>query len=307
MISLFLGAGFSKWAFDLPLVNNLFDFNIEPTNESESRKLRLLQSDWEKWRISNPTDNPEAFIHWSLHKSSHRKSRVIWYVSRRLSEPFITKIYGSYSPYMFDERKIRENLKIVKVREFLLKLTSHDLAGILTCNYDTIVECALNTSGFNYGMLNERLEGRGKNPQFPWQGAHPILTGKIKLAKLHGSLSWDKDKIKHTSGKPGKAGNALIVAPAPEKIAPDILKEEWLLGAEILGSSDSLIVFGFAFNSYDIALLKFLEEHGSNIQKVLLIDPFPNIDAVGKVWPKANIEVFDPRNHFDIDDYLKNF
>ncbi len=28
MISIFLGAGFSKWAFDLPLVSQLFDFNI---------------------------------------------------------------------------------------------------------------------------------------------------------------------------------------------------------------------------------------------------------------------------------------
>ena len=27
LVTLFLGAGFSKWAFDLPLVNNLFDFS----------------------------------------------------------------------------------------------------------------------------------------------------------------------------------------------------------------------------------------------------------------------------------------
>jgi hypothetical protein len=35
MITLFLGAGFSKWAFDLPLVNQLFDLNISATSEQE--------------------------------------------------------------------------------------------------------------------------------------------------------------------------------------------------------------------------------------------------------------------------------
>ena len=30
MLALFLGAGFSKWAADLPVASQLFDFDIEP-------------------------------------------------------------------------------------------------------------------------------------------------------------------------------------------------------------------------------------------------------------------------------------
>ena len=154
-----------------------------------------LYKDWIEWREINPIRNPEEFVYWCLNKSSHRRSRVVWYVSRRLSEPFMTKIYGSYSPFMFDERKIHENPNIMRVKAFLNKANAYNLSGILTCNYDIIVECALGTKGFNYGTQGERLEGRGKNPQFPWQNAHPKVMGNIKLAKLHGSLSWDNKGI----------------------------------------------------------------------------------------------------------------
>lgn len=50
MITLFLGAGFSKWAFDLPLVNQLFDLNISATSEQEVKKLALIEKDWGDWR-----------------------------------------------------------------------------------------------------------------------------------------------------------------------------------------------------------------------------------------------------------------
>ncbi|HHN8499343.1 hypothetical protein [Klebsiella quasipneumoniae] len=49
MISIFLGAGFSKWAFDLPLVSQLFDFNISYLTASEEKKLYLIKEDWSVW------------------------------------------------------------------------------------------------------------------------------------------------------------------------------------------------------------------------------------------------------------------
>jgi hypothetical protein len=303
VVTLFLGAGFSKWAFDLPLVNQLFDFDISTTSEQEEKKLALIEKDWADWRKENQNVTPEKFVYWCMNKSSHRKSRVIWYVSRRLTEPFMTRISGSYTAAMFDERAVRENEKIVYLKQFFTTLSENGLNGILTCNYDTIVECALGMAGFNYGIVGEQLFGRGINPQFPWQGAHRSVTGLISLAKLHGSLSWDKS-TKYTSGKPGRNGKAFIVPPAPEKIPPVELQDVWELGAKLLKQSDCLIIFGFAFNPYDQALLEYLKVHGSKLKKVVLIDPYPNIDSAQKLWPQCSIETIDPRGKFDIADLL---
>lgn len=303
MITLFLGAGFSKWAFDLPLVNQLFDLNISATSEQEVKKLALIEKDWGDWREKNPDVTPEKFVYWCMNKSSHRKSRIIWYVSRRLTEPFMTKIRGSYTSAMFDERSIRENERIKYLREFFTKLSENGLSGILTCNYDTITECALGMSGFNYGVIGEQLFGRGINPLFPWQNAHLQVTGSISLAKLHGSLSWDIN-TKYTSGKPGRNGKALIIPPAPEKKTPVELQYTWALGAKLLEQSNILIIFGFAFNPYDQALLEYLKQHGSNLQKVILVDPFPNIASAQALWPDVSIQVIDPRDNFDADTLL---
>ncbi|WP_046007399.1 hypothetical protein [Pseudoalteromonas rubra] len=302
MTALFLGAGFSKWAFNLPLVNQLFDFNISTTCEKEAKKISRLKADWKKWRELNPKDTPEKFIYWCLHKSSHRRSRVIWYVSRRLSDPFMTRIRGSFSAAMFDERVVRENNGIIKVKNFILNLTDYDLKGIVTCNYDTIAECALGTAGFNYGIIGEQLTGRGLNPQFPWQNAHVKVTGNIPIAKLHGSLSWGAE-TKYTSGKPGRMGKALIVPPAPEKIPPNELSSVWELGAKIINDSKCLIIFGFAFNPYDLALLNFLKKNGRKLERVLLIDPFPNLSKAKDIWPSCEIDTIDPRECFDLKDH----
>lgn len=302
MITLLLGAGFSKWAFNLPLVDHIFDFDISTTNEQESRKLELLESDWSKWRSKNLEGTPEKFIYWSIYKSSHRRSRIIWYVNRRLTEPFMTRISGSYTAAMFDERVVRENEQIIKIKKFLLSIVHFKLNGIITCNYDTIIECALGTSGFNYGIPSEQLYGRGLNPQFPWQNAHVRVSGEIPLLKLHGSLSWDS-AVKYTSGKPGRAGNALIVPPAPEKEPPAELADIWSYAAKVLGRSECLIVFGFGFNPYDVALLEFLRINGAKLNKVLLIDPYPNIDAAKALWSTSEIDIINPRLGFKLSDH----
>lgn len=44
-----LGAGFSKWAADLPLASQLFDFAIAPHGPREERRLALVREDWDRW------------------------------------------------------------------------------------------------------------------------------------------------------------------------------------------------------------------------------------------------------------------
>lgn len=299
-ISLFVGAGFSKWAANLPLANQLFDFDIAGLSQTDSHRLELVRSDWQRWLAQNPNQTAEQFIYWSLNASSHRRSRVTWYITRRLSEPFMTRIQGNFATMMINDRKAREDQGTLRAKSFLSMIEGTKLAGIVTPNYDMLIEFALGTAGFNYGEVGEYLEGRGHNPQFPWQNRPVFVTGDIPLAKIHGSLSWDR-ACKWTDGKPGRIGNALIVPPAPEKEAPASLASVWNLAKTILSKSRELIVFGFAFNPYDEALLRFLSASGAQLKRVLIVDPYPKRRAAKDLWSQARISVItdlvDPLPH----------
>lgn len=292
-----LGAGFSKWAASVPLASELFDFKIELTSEREARRLYRTRLLWEKWNRANNGKGVEEFIYWALNDSYRSKSNVIWYVSRRLSEPFMSRIQGGHSALMFDEKSAKIHPGITRAAEFFTSAAKANLAGLLTTNYDTVIECALGTDKFNYGIPGERLTGRGHNPVFPHQFAHRPVTGSLALAKLHGSLSWTETE-KYTSGRPGRNGLALIVPPAPEKEPPSALLQVWVLAAEILGRSRNLVVFGFAFNPYDSAILELLRSEGKSLERILLIDPNPNKLAASALWPNATIDSFTVHEYF---------
>ena len=110
---------------------------------------------------------------------------------------------------------------------------------------------------------------------------------------MHGSISWDEN-ARYTDGRRGLTGEALIVAPTPEKRVPDSLKETWDLAARILGRSDRLVVFGFAFNPYDEALLEHLATHGRGLRHVAVIDIRPDLERVALVWPRATVVALRP-------------
>ena len=114
------------------------------------------------------------------------------------------------------------------------------------------------------------------------------LSGNMPLAKIHGSISWDLTG-KYTDGRRGLTGNALIVAPTPEKMPPEALRNTWELAETILMKSRSLIIFGFAFNPYDGEVMNLLKKSNHNIENILLIDIDPKIDRANELWPNARI------------------
>jgi hypothetical protein len=114
------------------------------------------------------------------------------------------------------------------------------------------------------------------------------LRGKIPLAKMHGSISWDING-RYTDGRRGITGNALIVAPTPEKIPPASLANEWELARAVLRNATDILVFGFAFNPYDEAILNHLSEYGANIRRVILIDKDPTPERATRVWAPATV------------------
>lgn len=49
----------------------------------------------------------------------------------------------------------------------------------------------------------------------------------------------------------------------------------------------------------------FLKIKGKNVINILLIDPFPNIDAAQELWPDTIIDTIDRIEEFDLYNYLK--
>jgi len=270
----FLGAGFSKWAAALPVAAELFDLQIEPFGKRESAALKLVTRLKRDWDMAHPNGLAEQFIAEVLNSGTKAKEAVLWYVVRRLSAPFIWKEYHAHRQrrhvLAIDEHRSLDVPGVVEAREFLWKLCSPRPAGIITTNYDMLVEYALGTKGFNYGSPGEVLIGRGPYPLSHWR--NPVrLTGELPLAKIHGSISWDKNG-RYTDGRRGLAGRALVAPPVPEKQPTDQLRPVWTLAEHILERSTALVCFGFAFNPYDSAVLSLLRDAGRRMRSILLID-----------------------------------
>ncbi len=289
MLSLFLGAGFSKWAADLPAAIELFDFRIEAWGPRDARKLDLVRSLKQEWDSANPKGLPEEFIASALHSGEENKKALIWYIARRLSEPFIWSEFHAgrcrRHVLMIDENRKLGIPGLTKAADFIRRFTNRDCAGIITANYDMLVEYGLGTKGFNYGVSGQVLTGRWPYPVSQW--LHPVtLTGKLPLAKIHGSISWNEHAC-YTDGRGGITGNALIVAPTPEKKPPPSLGSVWELAASILQRTSHLVVFGFAFNPYDEPVLRLLSS-GAALESVLVVDVESRIERASELWPEAS-------------------
>jgi len=314
-LAIFLGAGFSKWAADLPLARELFDFNFEPLGVRETAKFQFAQRIKRDWDRLHPNEPSEKFISEALTFPAKQRQAVLWYIVRRLSNPFIRLdslknnrlqrhvVYiDEYEGHnvldrweMLERDKTHKvySWKAIKKAKSFFGHPKEGLSGIITTNYDLLIEYSLGSAGFNYGVVGEQLAGRGISFRFySFQGSEfkdVFLTGSIPLAKLHGSISWDAEK-KYVDGRCGLSGKALIVAPTPEKSPPSNLYPVWDLSAHILNRTSHLIVFGFAFNPYDEAILNHLKENGKMIREVLLIDIAPNLKTASSLWPSANID-----------------
>ncbi len=295
-LTLLLGAGFSKWAADLPLGSQLFDFAVDPFGIREQNRLERLTKLKQDWNKRNPTGIAEQFIaDVLLCEDVRSKKDVVWYVVRRLSEPYIWQEWHAgrvrRHVLMIDENRKWDRPGIRDVQKFIMQCGSK-LCGIITLNYDLLVEYALGTKGFNYGKCNEVIHGRGPYPVSQWR--NPIvLSGLLPVAKLHGSISWDANS-KYTDGRRGLSGEALILAPTTEKKVPIGLQYQWMISSTILRRASRIVVFGFAFNDYDQAVLAHLTKEGQNIIDVAIIDVCSRKDAAIRIWPKARVQSFQP-------------
>jgi len=296
MLALFLGAGFGKWAAGLPLATQLFDFAVEIWGPRDRKRLAVVRSRKETWDQAHPDGLAEQFIADALELPEKDRRAILWYIVRRLTEPFIWREFHAHRRrrrvLTVDENRRFDIGGVVKAKGLIEQFRGSSLSGIVTTNYDMLVEYALGTKGFNYGVPGEVLTGRGPYPVSQWR--NPVrLKGEVPVAKIHGSISWDENGH-YTDGRRAITGGALIVPPTPEKTPPALLDHVWALARGILERAAALLVFGFAFNPYDEAVLKLLQSAGRHLESVLVIDIDPSIQRASELWPAATVTFSQP-------------
>jgi len=252
-ITLLAGAGFSKWSCQLPLVSELFDFSIHPDNATEQRRLERLIEIYDYWRSSHANDHAEAFIGFAKGPTS-KFNLVNWYITRRLTEPFIVVGTRRYTWYI-NSHYPRKHEGIVQANRILDLLSDYGTLDVVTTNYDMVIEYALSTRGFNYGLAGEQIGFK------PYPYPQPVhVTGLIKVIKLHGSISWSLQR-KFPDLRCGLTGKCLIVPPIAGKTPPRQLQDQWSFAKKIISQCDVLVVFGFSFNEYDQTVRQFFTQH----------------------------------------------
>ena len=293
--ALLLGAGFSSWAAELPVAKDLFDFNIDVFGPVETRKLKVVEELKHSWDQDNPGAYAEKFVADALTLPEQKRDQVLWYIGRRLTDPFIwysESVRTRRYPLSIDEAEMFRNPAVTTARGFLDPFfQGWAISGIVTPNYDLVPEYALGSRRFNYGRPGERLVGRGRHHL---EGHPVVLQGPVRVAKVHGSVSWSTDGTRYAECRRGITGGALMVAPSPEKEIPKVLAPVWELAESILMDANRLLVFGYSFNEYDQDMLQLLERGGRNLESVLIVDIAPNLGQAHELWPNASISACGP-------------
>ncbi|WP_431190505.1 SIR2 family protein [Bauldia litoralis] len=272
-ICAFLGAGFSKWACNLPLVNDLFDWAIHVDSEVEQRRLDRISEAYKRWRFEHPTDHPERFIGFCQSKS-RSKFLVNLYILRRLTDQF-TYTGGRRSTFYINSYRAHEHDGARVAGEFFERIQFFGKLDIVTTNYDLLPEYALGSRSINFGIPGEQI-GWTRYPHI-----RPVYAnGGIRIAKLHGSLSWSESGEKATDSRHGLTGKSLIVPPISEKVPPTALLSQWSLASSILSNTDVFVVFGFSFNENDLAVRDLVATNLAGRAIVILVDAVDHRDRL---------------------------
>lgn len=302
-IVLFVGAGYSKWACGLPLVSELFDFDIYVRNTKEEKRLARIKKLKDSWDERNFQVNPEVFIESLRGKPAYKI--LVWYISRRLSDAFLARSLNGVQTLQIDQKAKWENKGILRSKEFLDGLLIKGLETVLTTNYDLLIEYSLGTNGFYYDQNIRALHGRGKNPSFPWHNPNPELTGPIKILKLHGSLSWTAEGTRFTDSRCGLTGKGMIVAPIRNKQGVGFLQNIWDESKTELREADKIIFFGFAFNPIDENILSILRSQIRSTSEIFIVNKYFNEKYIETIFPGNKIAfLYPPSPSEDMDEYL---
>jgi hypothetical protein len=289
MITVFLGAGFSAVA-GVPLASQIFNRRPDVDRISRQRLVERVEAGWNDWRARTGGAPEEYLAHLESSGAGGQWRDATWYVSL-----VIALSLGTIRPISFTQQRtiIQTNLDrtsgVPSQEHFWTTLFRHtEDVVVVTTNYDILPERGLRNTprprrhrpGFHYGFGPEKLMGSGA-PSF--SHLRPIMaSGRVPLLKLHGSVSWsiENGRIGHYFDcRPAIQGKALIVAPVTEKSVPSYLKPIWEKAADALSRSDTWIVIGYSFPTYDETVNGLFLANARHAPHVHILDPDPNVEA----------------------------
>jgi hypothetical protein len=90
------------------------------------------------------------------------------------------------------------------------------------------------------------------------------------------SMSWTLKGnliVRYHDCRPAIRGDAIIVAPATKKSVPEVFRPIWDRAASALAESDTWIVIGYSFPSYDLAINELFRSNASHRPHIHVLNP----------------------------------
>jgi len=300
MITVFLGAGFSAVG-GVPLASQIFDLRPDVDRVSRQRLVERVEGGWDDWR-ARTGGAPEQYLAYLESSGAGGQWRdATWYVSLviALSMGDLRGIGYNDQPTIV-KTNINRTSGVPSHERFWTTLFRHtEDVVVVTTNYDILPERGMRNiprptlprPAFHYGFGSERLIGSGA-PSF--SHLRPIMaSGRVPLLKLHGSVSWsiENGRVGHYFDcRPAIQGKALIVAPVTEKSVPRYLKPVWDKAADALSRSDTWIVIGYSFPTYDETVNALFVANARHAPRVHILNPDRNVEArVRGLLPVATV------------------
>ncbi len=305
-----LGAGWSIPA-GLPAAADLFTGGMQVTSKASYRRLWLVQSAYRRWAERQSDPRAEIFLLECYKRSYHPAppwQHVVEYVQVRLSTPSIGDSRSFTSPRY--GQRITHKTYYRRHEQFWLDLLARaDVSGVITTNYDFLIERSLRhrpmkrppLPGCHYaGLPAVAAIGQAE----PWtvhdRRDRVLLTGHIPLAKLHGSLNWTvtsgSSVVVYQDARAAfrYGGTAAIVPPIPEKEPPAWLAPIWAAAEEILSQADIWVVVGYSLPSYDQAIRNLFRRAGQHLSTVELHDSYAAqlADRWKQLLPQVHVQLF---------------
>lgn len=161
-------------------------------------------------------------------------------------------------------------------------LEATELVGVVTTNYDIVVDkllgprCRGRLGGFNYGQRGEEVVGRHYTSCRGGYG--PVeLTGRVPLAKIHGSLNWAFDEttdlVHYVDCRPSRGRHYQIAIFPPGEADAHAFRQVFDLAQRILSAATIWLVIGYSLPDPDEDARQLLASSASKLNRIHVIDP----------------------------------
>ena len=296
-IALFLGAGFSK-PWGLPVTKDLLPDSKEEweqiieekfPREYQQKLARRVQTSWLKYR-----DECQGSVDQFAEKLQTDEQGTMglpfddlaYYLAVRLAvEESETREFHMQTQFVGHHFGMQNEI-LPCYDELMKELSKDSLRGVVTTNYDLVVEKILGPDatgrlgGFNYGTQGQSLNKRHHEFNTQRWYHRETIDGTIPLLKLHGSLNWALLKEKgidvYVDCYPSLTrGHQPLIVPPHDSSYDEILSQIRLKASEVLKDADVWVFCGYSFPDYDIDndIGNLLKSSAYNLLRVVILNP----------------------------------